>query len=232
MADRLLSTVRPRSVKDARKFLHLDAWLNAIIGRVVALQIQNSNPLTILDLGTGTGLFPFVCRVCGHAAGGLDLPGELMRSPEREIFTMMPAAFDVAVKRFPIRAFTRIEGIGTYDLITGFLINFNNHHRSDEWGRAQWQYFVSDLRTHLNPWGRIALMMNANVARYGSDLQYYDEDTRAFLASVGKVYGAAIIISSPSAADSTADESRAEAFAWQSQRAIEAQLGGLLRSRP
>jgi hypothetical protein len=231
MAERLLSTVRPRSAKDARKFLHLDAWLNAIIGRALVLRVHNSNPLTILDLGTGTGLFPFVCRVCGHAASGLDLPGQLMRSPEREIFTKMPAAFDVTVERFPIHAFTPIEGIGTYDLITSFLINFNNHHKSDEWGRAQWEYFISDLRTHLNPGGRIALMMNANLERYGSDLQYYDEDTKAFLASVGKVYGAAIIISSPSAADSTADESRAEAFAWQRQRAIEAQIGGLLRSR-
>lgn len=232
MADRLLAKVSPRSPKDARKFLHLDAWLDAIIGRVFLLKIHNSKPLNILDLGTGTGLFPLVCQVCGHAASGLDLPAELMRSPEREVFTLMPTALEVNVKRFAIRAFTALEGIGMQDLITSFLINFNNHHRSDEWGRAEWEYFVSDLRTHLNPGGRIVLMMNANVERYGPDLQYYDEDTKDFLASVGKVYGAAILISSPPAVQSTAEESGAEAFAWQNQRAIEAQLGGLLRSPP
>src|ERR1700674_5586280 len=126
-ADRLVSTVRPRSAKDGRKFLRLDAWLAAIISRATILEIQNCNPLTILDLGTGTGLFPFVCQNLGHIASGLDLPGDLMRCPEREIFTQMPAVFGVTVTRFPIRAFTQIEGIGSYDLITGFLVNFNNH---------------------------------------------------------------------------------------------------------
>jgi SAM-dependent methyltransferase len=223
-ADRLLSTVRPRSVKDGRKFLRLDDWLPAIVSRSSLLEIQNCNPLTILDLGTGTGLFPFVCQNLGHTATGLDLPGDLMRDPEREIFTQMPEIFGVTVRRSPIRAFAPIEGIGSYDLITAFLVNFNNHKRSDEWSRGEWEYLIADLRTHLNPGGRIALMLNTNVPRYGEDLQCYDENTRSFLASVGRVYGAAVIVGSPSA--------REEVSEWQRQRTMEALIGGgVLRSQ-
>jgi SAM-dependent methyltransferase len=225
-ADRLLSTVRPRSVKDGRKFLRLDAWLPAIISRTSILDLQSCDPLTILDLGTGTGLFPFVCQNLGHTATGLDLPGDLMRSPEREIFTQMPEIFGVTVSGFPIRAFTSIEGIGSYDLITAFLVNFNNHKRSDEWSRGEWEYLIADLRTHLNPGGRIALMLNTNVPRYGEDLQYYDENTRSFLASVGRVYGAAVLVGSTSGAGSSASSSREEAYVWQRQRTMEALIGG------
>jgi len=228
----LVSTVRPRSAKDGRKFLRLDAWLAAIVRRASILEIRNCNPLTILDLGTGTGLFPFVCQNLGHIASGLDLPADLMRSPEREIFTQMPAVFGVTVTRFPIRAFTPIEGIGSYDLITSFLVNFNNHKKSDEWRRGEWEYLVADLRTHLNPGGRIALMLNANVPRYGEDLQYYDEDTRSFLASVGRVYGAAVLIRSLAGVGSSASSSRDEACEWQHQRAMEAQIGGGLLPLP
>ena len=225
-ANRLSSTVCPRSVKDGRKFLRLDAWLPAIISRASILQIQNCNPLTILDLGTGTGLFPFVCQNLGHTATGLDLPGDLMRSPEREIFTHMPGIFGVTVRRFPIRAFTPIEGIGSYDLITAFLVNFNNHKKCDEWSRGEWEYLIADLRTHLHPGGRIALMLNTNVPRYGEDLQYYDENTRRFLASEGRVYGAAVLIGSTSGAGSSASSSREEALEWQHQRTVEALIGG------
>jgi hypothetical protein len=225
-ADRLVSTVPPRSPKDGRKFLRLDAWLPAIISRTSILEIQNCNPLTILDLGTGAGLFPFVCQNLGHIASGLDLPGDLMRSPEREIFTKMPAVFGVTVTRFPIRAFTPIESIGAYDLITAFLVNFNNHKRSDEWRRGEWEYFIADLQTHLNPGGRIALLLNANVPRYGEDLQYYDEDTRNFLASVGRVYGAAVLVRWSSDVGSSARSSRDKANEWVRQRTMEALIGG------
>jgi SAM-dependent methyltransferase len=228
-ADRLVSTVPPRSPKDGRKFLRLDAWLPAMISRTSLLEIQNCNPLTILDLGTGTGLFPFVCQNLGHIASGLDLPGDLMRSPEREIFTQMPAVFGVTVTRFPIRAFMPIEGIGSYDLITAFLVNFNNHKRSDEWNRGEWEYLIADLQTHLNPGGRIALMLNSNVPRYGEDLQYYNENTRNFLASVGKVYGAAVLVRSLSGVGSSANSSREEADEWLRQRTMEALIGGGLR---
>jgi SAM-dependent methyltransferase len=215
-ADRLLSTSHGRCASDARKFLLLNDWLAAVTGRVSLLEIDHCSPLAILDLGTGTGLFPFVCENCGHAAMGLDLPAEVMPDPERRIFSLMPDAFGVAVERRPIRAFAPIEGIGTYDLVTGFRVSFNDHKKPDEWGRAEWEYFITDLRKHLNPGGRIVLTLNANVERYGSKLRYYDEDTRDFLAAMGSVYGAAVIIPSARGA-SEAD--------WRRQLAMEALIG-------
>jgi SAM-dependent methyltransferase len=221
-AERIRTTIPPGSPKDGRKFLNLDSWLRAIIRRTVLIGLHRGRDAALLDLGTGTGIFPFVCRHFGHQAIGFDLPADALRMPEREIFTLMPRAFNVPVVRSSIRPFAPLEISGRYDFVTAFLVTFNNHKRPDEWGQAEWQYFVEDVATHLKSGGRLVLMLNSHEERYGASLQYYDHATRAYFASVGRVFGATVIIGEAAAELATASNIVEDADAWQLQRTLEA----------
>ena len=59
------------------------------------------------------------------------------------------------------------ESAQPFDLITAFWICFNRHRQPDEWGAAEWRYFVEDAIACLRPGGRLVLDLNENAARYG-----------------------------------------------------------------
>ena len=71
-------------------------------------------------------------------------------------------------------------------ILTAFWICFNRHDQPDEWGAAEWKFFVEDALSHLREGGILHLELNANLARYQS-LQWYDQETLQFFRSVGTV---------------------------------------------
>ncbi len=195
-ADRLARTAQARLPHDARKFLDLDAWLDVNLKRATEVGLLDSVPKRILDLGSGTGQFLFVCETLGHEAIGLDLPCGEQTYPERKIFEEMPPAFGVPVRRETIQAMKPLTISGKFDLITSFMVCFNNHKLANEWGRAEWGFFVEDMLSRLNPGGCLALRLNHNEEKFGPR-GYLDHETTAFFASLGTIDDGKIYIRKP-----------------------------------
>jgi SAM-dependent methyltransferase len=192
-AELLRATTKARWPHDAPKFLDLDRWHHVNLARAAKLGLTEGSGRKVLDLGSGTGQFLFICRMLGHDATGVDLPLESLESPEREIFTEMPKAFLVNVVRTAISAFQPLQMEGKFDLICSFMVCFNNLKREDEWARPQWEFFVRDMRSRLNPGGKLALRLNHNEEKFGPR-GYFDSETHAFFSSVGTVSDGKIII--------------------------------------
>lgn len=171
---------------DACKFLSLDFWLRENIHRALRVKLHRREPSAVLDLGCGSGLFPFVCRFFGHTAVGLDKPINYCRPDEAIVYSLMTNTLQVSVNRSMIEAFTPMEVVDTYDVITAFMICFNDHQQSTEWGRSEWIYFLADAASHLRPKGSLYLALNPHHERYGS-LKYFDQNILDLLTSCGTV---------------------------------------------
>jgi SAM-dependent methyltransferase len=132
--------------------------------------------LSILDLGTGFGLFPSVCRLYGHRAIGLDLEDEAdslyrlvtgVLGIERLLGSILP--------REPLPV-----GDRRFDLVTGFAVLFSNP-QGEPWGAGEWRYFLADLAgRRLAPGGRVFLSFNRD--RCG---RYVDPETEALFHGAG-----------------------------------------------
>jgi hypothetical protein len=193
------STLPASDPRGPRKFLQLDRWLHINLDRVLALGLHNSSGLTILDIGSGSGLFVFLCSVAGHYAAGTELPDNRLDSPAREIYKLIPEALEVSIGRMSITAFRPLGMKGKVDLLTAFMICFNNHKCEGEWARPEWEFFVHDCMQYLNPSGRLVLGFNSHREKYG-ELEFFDEETEEYLSSVGRLKNGMIVIRQPPAA--------------------------------
>ena len=60
-----------------------------------------------------------------------------------------------------IEAFRPLPSFGQkFDVITAFMICFNNHKMPALWGVPEWEFFLDDLTKHLKPRGRVWLELN------------------------------------------------------------------------
>src|SRR5262245_31722192 len=56
------------------KFTEYEPWIARAWKDAQHLGLDRRKPIEILDIGTGPGYFPYVCRRLGHRCVGLDLP--------------------------------------------------------------------------------------------------------------------------------------------------------------
>ena len=171
---------------DALKYLHTDYWLRENVIRAAGLELHRQRPLTILDLGTGSAMFPYVCSLLGHHVAGLDQPFESCRLDELRVYSVIPTLLGVPVQRDAIKRFEPLSLAGTYDLITAFMICFNEHRRPHEWQRAEWEFFLSDLCQYVSPGGRICLAFNPHAEKYG-ELKFYDAPIISLFGQWGRI---------------------------------------------
>ena len=171
---------------DALKYLTLDYWLRDNIWRAMRANLHRRKRMKILDVGCGSGLFPFVCRVWGHEAVGLDKPMAACRPAEAIVYSVMPETLGVPITRSMIRAHERMDVKETYDLITAFMICFNQHKQPNEWGQCEWKFFLSDVAIRLNPGGSVYLAFNQHDERYGA-LRFWDRETLTLFETCGDV---------------------------------------------
>src|SRR5262245_66568700 len=95
--------------RDGRKYLRLPLYLRDSVARAVALGLDRSPPLRVLDLGSGAGYFLLACRHFGHDALGFDLPAN-------EFYRAMFRRFGLARVEGTIRPLADVEGIdGRFD---------------------------------------------------------------------------------------------------------------------
>ncbi|MDQ5879305.1 MAG: hypothetical protein QG638_2040, partial [Pseudomonadota bacterium] len=144
------------------KFVDLDTFLpmTYMHFRYAGLE-KVCTPLDILDLGTGAGYFPLLCQLKGHQVQATDLPisADL---PATQFYGEMMELLGVRCFGYRIQPFTPLPGMGgRFDLITAFLVVFNNHCVENLWTAEEWAFFLDDLRkTHAKPHARLVLRLN------------------------------------------------------------------------
>ena len=143
--------------------------------RELGLAPKSGGPRRILDIGTGAGYFPFVCRHYGHQATGLDLDttpmyNDLVRLLGVDRMTWRVAPF-VSLPAFPER----------FDCVTAMQMKFNARPQGGPWGREEWGFFLEDLANRVaHPDAQVFLGFNAD--RSGVAV---GEDLSAFLRERG-----------------------------------------------
>ena len=155
-------------------------WIDVNVKRVQDLWLDRSRPLRILDLGCGPGYFLYLCRLFGHEGVGLD--------PDDEpFFRGTTKLFGVQRVIARIHPQTPLPDLKKFDLVTGHRVCFHRIARTEngewlEWSPADWEFFISDIRTRfLKPEGRLLLEFN----RRQDGSSFFTEEWRAFFLSQG-----------------------------------------------
>lgn len=165
-----------------QKYLIVNRWLRVCAERAVSLDLDTCPPLRVLDIGTGAGYFPLVCRALGHEVIATDWSGR------DALYRDVAAATGLDVVDLDVSPCTPlgiVEAVGRVDLISAYMITFNGH-RVAPWGVEEWSYFVDDCRAALRPGGRLVLELNREP-----DGRCYPDELGAWFRSIGAVGGPA-----------------------------------------
>jgi SAM-dependent methyltransferase len=159
---------------DWPKYLDLDRWIGVNIRRIRQVELDLARPKHILDLGCGAGYFLYIAQLLGHSGLGLDMD---CLSMFREVTRLL------GVRRMVqrIEAFRPLPDFGQkFDLITAFMVCFNNHKMPDLWKVAEWEFFLDDLAKHLTLRSRVWLELNQEY-----DGSFYTPELKAFFRKRG-----------------------------------------------
>jgi SAM-dependent methyltransferase len=172
--------------EDWPKYLDLERWIDINIRRVCDIELDLSRPKHILDLGCGAGYFAYIAQLLGHHVLGLDID-------DLPMFAEITRLLGVRRVIWRIRPFVPLPDLGEkFDLITAFLICFNDHKQSDLWGVPEWEFFLNDLARHLAPRGWVWLELNREY-----DGTCYTPELREFFESRGaKIHEHKVIFNS------------------------------------
>jgi SAM-dependent methyltransferase len=163
---------------DWPKYLDLDRWIEINIRRIREVELDLSRPKRILDLGCGAGYFLYIAQLLGHSGLGLDMDRVAMF---RDITRLLGVRR--VVQR--IEAFRPLHDLGQkFDLITAFMICFNDHKMPGLWKVPAWEFFLDDLAKHLKPRGRVWLELNQEY-----DGTFYTPELKEFFESRGARIG-------------------------------------------
>lgn len=137
-----------------QKYLDVDLWVYECLKRVYELGLNTGGKKEILDLGTGAGYFPYICNYYGHHAEALDVP-------DNDMYNQIIK--ELEIKRYGqyIQAYKNIDVDNKYDLVTGYMICFNNHKSPNLWHIKEWEYFLKSLsERNMKPGAEIFLSFN------------------------------------------------------------------------
>ena len=142
------------------KYLDIAKWMKKALYQVYTLDLHKSDPARILDIGTGCGYFPYACTHFGHDVETLDMDVDPMY---REMIQLL----GVRRKVWQISPCEKLPDCGRpFDLVTAFMICFNNHGSDDVWGPGEWSFFLQDLANrHLTANGQVWLELNPEQGR-------------------------------------------------------------------
>ena len=138
-----------------KKYFNAQYWLRQNSRRALSLGLNKSKPLTILDIGSGFGYFPYVAKFYGHDVIGIDLPGDILFNKASEFLNIDRRDYAVEPMK-PMPSYDK-----KFDFITSFQVCFNGHIENNLWQTKEWDFFLSDLfQHHMKEGGRIYLEMN------------------------------------------------------------------------
>jgi|GEM_PF-2200887 hypothetical protein len=154
----ILSQLSPKYLEDVgtigyQKYLNIDYWVLENVRRVFTLGLHDSQPKKILDISTGAGFFPYVCRYFGHYVYATDVS-------DNDMYNEIIDLLNIPRVILSIEKFKPLLIKHQYDMITSFMICFNSHKTPQMWLKGEWSYFFSDLLPNLNDGGAIYLSFN------------------------------------------------------------------------
>jgi len=172
------------------KYLDIRTWMAAKLIYVYLLNLHKARPMRILDMGTGPGYFPYVCSFYGHKVVAIDLDTIPM-------YNELCQFLHVDRRVWRINRFENLPDFGVkFDLVTAFMIKFDQHDSPDQWGADEWSFMLEDLkRNHLTENGRILLNFNSRHDGTWED----DSLLRLFYNMGGRVHHNFIDIGGPPA---------------------------------
>lgn len=143
------------------KYLDIRPWMIHKLTYFYLLGLHRSRSLRILDLGTGAAFFPYICSLYGHKVIALDLDTVPM-------YNELCKFLRVDRRTWRIERFEKLPDLGArFDLVTAFMITFNQHNQPDEWGVDEWRFMLDDLKCNQTvDDGRI--FFNFNLSRDGT----------------------------------------------------------------
>lgn len=193
--DRILRTYAGGNQSTWTKYLDPGKWLTRSAQQVRKLGLVLNPPRDVLDLGCGAGYFLFVLKQCGSRVLGVDLDHD-------PIFNDMIRLFGIERIGYRITQGVRLPEFGgrKFDLITAWMICFNNHQCEETiWGAEDWEFLLNDLSDRLRPDGLIVLSLNPQ-----RDGRFYSEEIGKLFARRSDLMDGRVIIFTKSRLDATA----------------------------
>lgn len=156
---------RMRKSSAVSRYKYLDVVFHTLQKLLLAreLGLHEGPPRRVLDIGTGGGHLPFVCRFYGHDAIGIDV--------RDAFYDGLAACVGIARTVMRVEARTPLPDLGgRFDLITACDIAFNEKRqgtlRGIYWSPEDWKFFLNDLIAHqLRTPGTIYLKLNKEAHR-------------------------------------------------------------------
>jgi SAM-dependent methyltransferase len=136
------------------KYLSTKKWFRRTFRNLLLLDFHKKPSQKILDLGSGACYFLIMARAFGHEVYGVD-------RPDIELYDKISELFHISRFYSRIESGKKIKDISEsdFDLITSFMCCFYKHDNG-VWESDDWDYFLQDIITYLNPGGRLFLSLN------------------------------------------------------------------------
>ncbi len=151
------------------KYLDTSYWIFENLKRIYHLNLHKKNSQLILDLGAGAGYFAYLCKKYGHNVTALDMDNNPMYNSIIELLEINRINHKISFGRnLPLP-----EGL-KFDLVTAFMICFNNHKEDNLWHLEEWDWFLKFLIKHLQLDGKIFLSFNEESTLNPIDKNLYN----------------------------------------------------------
>ena len=138
------------------KYLNMKPWMLDNVWRAHLLGLNNSKPSkNILDIGTGNGYFPHICRQYRHNVRSIDVDFN-------PIFNALIKLLKIPRLDYAVKAYENIPKFDIkFDVVTGFHTYFNGHRTDHVWTWKEWEFFMKDLKNNLcNPGAEVFFIIN------------------------------------------------------------------------
>ncbi|HSZ77361.1 MAG TPA: methyltransferase domain-containing protein [Chthoniobacterales bacterium] len=177
------------------KYLDTRKWIERSLQQVRRLGLVLNPPSDVLDLGCGSGYFLFAVKQLGARVLGVDLDGD-------PIFNDMVRLLGIERVGFAVTRRVKLPEFGgrKFDLVTAWMICFNNYDRADTiWVADDWNFLLDDLSERLTPEGRIVFSMNEQL-----DGKFYSREIGELFARRSDLMDGRVVIFTKARLDATA----------------------------
>jgi len=140
------------------KYFELERWLKYHARHATQVKLHEGvEGRRVVDIGCGSGIFPFIAKCLGHHAEGFDI--------ESEMYQDMAASLDVKYTVARVTAFEPLPGdYADIDVFSAIATKFDRQdfadRKAETWSVEAWRYFFADLATRLRDDGVFYLKPN------------------------------------------------------------------------